>query len=545
MPSFALCFTFIFFGPVELTAFNQASLAFDVYDITGIMAVAMLMAFVAMTLVLALFRGTVFNYLVTAVFALLVCGYLQGNVLNGQMGALTGESIAWASQKQEMLLNFGLWLLVSLTLYFVLYLSKKNWRRLVLFGSALLVVMQAAALVTIYAGADREHKPYLSDKGLNEFGSEKNTIVFLVDMLDYQYIEGILEENPTFFDRLDGFTLYTNATSEFPRTLPAANFMMTGYSQDAWQVSREEYLNNSWSESGERVLSRLSDASYRIGIYSDMGSLFSGEEAAKEYVHNWADGKHVLNPISLVKTLTGLSVYRYAPVVVKPFFLVYTDNVNYAAIRHNGEKADDVIYSIDETEYAPEIENFCIGEETAQFKFIHFIGSHAPYTLKADGTRGNTPTSAVEQTMGSFEIIIRILGRMKELGIYEDSTVVISADHGFSQYTHDTPLKEAVRIGMFYKPAGKSKEPLVYSKASVSLANIPATILKSADQDYADYGTPLDEVAEDTDLPRICYNIVLTEEKETELNIYKVCGDASDFANWTLIEQKKVLYRFY
>lgn len=63
---------------------------------------------------------------------------------------------------------------------------------------------------------------------METYSPEKNTIIFLLDRLDYDYMEQVLETDPDFFAPLDGFTSFTNATSEYARTKPAANFMFTG-----------------------------------------------------------------------------------------------------------------------------------------------------------------------------------------------------------------------------------------------------------------------------------------------------------------------------
>lgn len=83
--------------------------------------------------------------------------------------------------------------------------------------------MQAVPLVTIYinAGSAEDSKEYyLSTEYMETYSPEKNTIVFLLDRLDYDYMEQVLETDPDFFAPLDGFTSFTNATSEYARTKP-------------------------------------------------------------------------------------------------------------------------------------------------------------------------------------------------------------------------------------------------------------------------------------------------------------------------------------
>ncbi len=148
---FSLCFTFLFFGPMEITAYAQASLVFNMKMALPVMAVFTVAVCAAVALVLSLLHGKIFNYILTALFSLLVCGYLQGNFLNGkQLGALTGDAIKWESRKGLMVRDLLVWLLVFLVPFVILYFSKKVWKKTLIYVSAALVVMQSVAFVTLF-----------------------------------------------------------------------------------------------------------------------------------------------------------------------------------------------------------------------------------------------------------------------------------------------------------------------------------------------------------------------------------------------------------
>lgn len=198
---------------------------------------------------------------------------------------------------------------------------------------------------------------------------------------------------------------------------------------------------------------------------------------------------------------------------MKPFFWTYTDAVNKGAV------VRDDMYEIDETIYAQKTESFHLEAKNNQFKFYHFNGSHAPYILKEDGTKvkGDERTSVVEQTKGSFNILYQALQKMKEQGIYKDATIIITADHG-DPVDDAKPVQKATRIGLFYKPSGSEGTPLQYSKAPVSLKNLPATFLKSVGADYSKYGRALDEVGEDEVITRHYYKTIRPPEGRTRKN---------------------------
>ena len=145
---------------------------------------------------------------------------------------------------------------------------------------------------------------------------------------------------------------------------------------------------------------------------------------------------------------------------------------------------------------------------------------------------------------GSFRILYKLFDQLKAEGIYEDSAILILADHGSAVSDHE-PVTKATTIGLFYKPAGAAGTPLQYSDAPVSHKNIPATIMKAAGAEYAASGTPLDEVAEDAQIVRHFYKSVMVGEHESEVYVYDIIGDAKVFENWKVSHTFKAEYYFY
>ncbi len=73
-------------------------------------------------------------------------------------------------------------------------------------------------------------------------------------------------------------------------------------------------------------------------------------------------------------------------------------------------------------------------------------GSHPPYTIAAKGQYSDARTSAEEQTEGCLRIVSEMLERLKDLGLYEDAAIILTADHGVSPVDR-IPLDRAVQIG--------------------------------------------------------------------------------------------------
>ena len=186
--------------------------------------------------------------------------------------------------------------------------------------------MQSVPCIAIFGGAYNNTMAanlgeyWLSTEGLCEYSTEDNVLVFVLDRLDYDYIEEVLAYDASFFDPLDGFIGYTDAISTYARTLPALNHILTGYEEEAYKIPTEEYFAKSWTANGKNILRDLSRQGYDIGIYTKISSMFGNGAFAEEYVANVVREEKVYDYPLLLKKLLYFSAYRYLPIACKPFF---------------------------------------------------------------------------------------------------------------------------------------------------------------------------------------------------------------------------------
>lgn len=542
----AFAFTIVFFGPLEMVAFSGDSLPFGYWDVFWLLLGAMVAVTAIFAPLLALLRGRIFNYSICVTAAVVLGGYVQAMVLNGGLGLLTGDGIDWSSHMGSALWGLLLWAMVLIALLLGMYLNRSLWSKVLKAVCLVLVFMQLVPAVAILCGvydtdkASVSERYYLSDEGFYEFSPEENVLVFVLDRLDYDYLEQALARDPDFLEGLEGFTAYTNAISGFARTRPALTHMLTGAAETAFQVSAEDYFSQSWEQDGRNLLRDLQQEGFRTALYANIRNLFSKPAQMEDYVENLGDSFGDLNSMTVLKKLMQLSAYRYAPIALKPVFWADTNYYNEGMRKATARSA----YQFNDALYAAGFENSTAQKADKCFKLYHFFGPHAPYTMLADGTAGEKPTTVTEQTIGSFANLIKIFNKMKELGIYDNATIVITGDHG-AAVSDLKPLQKATRVGLFYKRAGASG-PLKYSDAPVTTDQVAATVIKAAGGDHSAYGPALDEVAEDAKITRVYYKTVCDPEtyRETELCVYHVTGDAADFANWELVEQVPIPYSY-
>lgn len=539
--SAALFFTFFFFGPVETVMANSASFQFGALSaVAPIMGLFALLCTAAAAALIALCRGRLYGALQAVCLGLALCLYVQGAFLNGGIPTLSGDDADWSAWTARMIANGAVWLALLIA-PFALLRFREIWRYAAVVLPVTLFAMQLAGLAGTMAThpVDRNIQTgFLTSDGLCDYSGKGDVLVFMLDRLDYCFIEAVEEKQPGFFDRLDGFTCYDNAISQFAHTRPGMNFMLTGYDATLFRESADDFFFHSWDDGERHILKDMKAAGFDIRLYGDIRSLLGRNyESFTPWISNIDTSRGSISAPLMVKRMAIMNAYRDFPTAVKQYFFCTTEDCNRVFRRGVG-------YDPDETVYDARMSGMTADGGARCFRFYEFNGSHEPYRLRSDGSKSPFRTDATSQTMGCFEILLRTFDRLKQSGAYRDTAIIITADHGYMHGDY-SPLEQPARIGLFYKPAGAEGAPLARSYAPVSLRNVPATIAKAAGLDYAAYGTPLDETPDDTGIVRdYCRTIAVAGDRweDARALYYDVLYDAADPDSWILRHTEDIEY---
>ena len=180
--------------------------------------------------------------------------------------------------------------------------------------------------------------------------------------------------------------------------------------------------------------------------------------------------------------------------------------------------------------------------------FFYLHGSHSPFNLNENAERVETSTS-LQQTLGSFKIIDEYISQLKKLGVYDNTTIIISGDHGFP-YTDTDPLfdymEEGTRTCIFVKPKNSRSDKLSIKHTPASVNDIIPTIIKDANiKTKHNYGKSLFEIDENETRSRIYYHSRISGNSKLILDKYKITGDAADVKNWKLLKSINTKQSWY
>lgn len=530
-------FTFIVFGPYELYYSNTTSFdsVFSFGELWWIMAIIGVCYVLFLSPTIALLKGKIYDYVMSIFFWCSICGYLQGNFLNGKMNILDGLNVAWNEMSQKTLLNLIVWFVLLILIFLVLYMSRTWWRNVIISLSGMVVFMQVVALVfmIITIPTSQNNDKYLSTENIYELSEKDNIIIFVLDRFDKKVYDDIEKKEASFFERFGGFTSYENVTSLYSYTFPAIPYLLTGqgFLLEQWYT---EYENEAYANS--EYLKELQFADYEVEAYTN-ASLISS--TASNVISNLRIEKKDVSHLGIAKGMLNLSAYRYAPMVLKPTFWCYTGDLQNMALENEKTAA----YSLaDDTFHRNLIQTgLHLQNEHNNYKFYHLVGAHPPYTLDEYGYSTGVTTQQTEQAKGSIRIVCDYLDQMKKLGIYKNATIIITADHGYDDKPSDGYLGEPNTPIFFFKAAGVDESmPYRVDNTPISQADIFATILSIIGSDVQ---IPVDktltesnvifDIPEDSDRIRNFYNVRNYDGNSFySLLEYNVQYDANDFNNW-------------
>lgn len=260
---------------------------------------------------------------------------------------------------------------------------------------------------------------YLSGREQFVVSKNKNIITIILDAADNTYVRSLLKNNPGAFRGFEDFTLYDNTCSVFDSTFQSVTQIYSGIlSRPIGKVS--DWNDEAWSsKTANEFYRRFHKAGYKMNIYADAN----------------------LDPRQLIGKLDNLEVSSDPP-----------DGRDFYHLNHTFRQ------QIGTMDYADNDYNY--------FTVQHIWGAHTP-----------TDMDTFDQQMEYLLTIVReYMDKLKSLGVYDDATIIVMADHGshdLANYPDSTPM-------FMIKEPHRSSEEMKISSAPIYFADLMSTYLVNA-----------------------------------------------------------------
>lgn len=486
------------------------------------------------------------RYYIALLFGVGLVLWIEGNLLVADYGTLDGGDIDWTIEAWRNPYEIALWILVPLGSI----AAARHVAPIAPFASAAFLTLQAIFFMTSTLGADAHAQWHGPSDSMFDLSRTKNVIHIVLDGFQSDTFDDILRDDRERLDRsFTGAVFFADHAGAFPTTIASIPAMLTGdtsyrNARPLQSHFRERFEGGSLFKSLRAVGYRVDnvtgwqyDNSSETHLYSIPRPYVSYREYARFAAWELAD----------------LSLFRHAPHVLRAW--IFNDQKwrlqqvfgppDTSARRYHSGNAAAIL-----DEFAKRLTPAMDGP---LYKFIHVGIPHLPVVLNAScefigAVRSPDRAEYGGQARCAVTKVVEILDRLKKLGLYDSSLIVITSDHGIGhtspRFTHD----RQVPSGALSRMAGKalallivkppnSSGPVRISYAPSTISDVPATVMDILGSRHNLPGEPALKLAENAPRTRTYAHYDWegwTTPYFDALDVMEINGRVLDGNSWSL-----------
>jgi hypothetical protein len=465
------------------------------------------MSLLAIGCVFALISERAARMYAAAVFAVGVLLWGQGNLWNADYGVLAGQDLDLASNAWRApyeLVGWAAALLASVVFF-------QPISRLAPFASLVFLAVQTAAIAASGGESDAAQRARWVEPpaAIYQFSATQNVIHVVLDEFQADVFNDIFLQDRAALDRqFAGFQYFSDHAGSFPTTSFSMPAMLAGQEYRN-QSPAPEFVREAFKRSS--IFEKVSQAGYDVDATSivpiDSFEQWLGPEATP----NWKGARfRIRKPFVSredyrevsARQLLELSLFRHVPHAGKAFSLerpqtfyrpIWMDRTESPAQVRRHEASNSVAF----------LEQFTglmtTGRDRPVYKLLHVGVPHRPIVVDREcrfiGLTGMSKESYTAQSRCAIKLVAALLDRVRALGIYDSSLIIVSSDHGtnfqpagFSGRSESLSLipgpstvrlpdiASTARAVMLIKRPNRTG-PVTISEAPTSHVDLPSTIL--------------------------------------------------------------------
>lgn len=367
-----------------------------------------------------------------------VIAYVHGMFLVGNLPPLDGTTFQWSDYRMEMLISVIVCAVIAVVfLVLTRLLHMKKMRKVIAGLSLFFTAILAVTMITVGITNDGfQKKPLMAVTKNYEFqmSSDTNMVIFLMDAFDSKAFRQLMDgEDPEYADTLEDFTYYPNTVGAYSFTEHSIPYILTGQ----WFENKEPFSDyTARAMAASPLLNKLKSENYRIGMYEE--DLRCTEDQAAEFENVEKTTLRFTGFSAIAKEELKLVWFKYAPYPLKQ--LVHVDMSRFSTIVEPNSNSE--LYHYFNWDFYPDAKDAKITTVSDKvFKFIHIEGAHVPLRYDKDVNIIGSDNGSYDQSIqASMTILKQYLDDLKEAGVYDNTAIVVMADHGYWTYWDDKLL---------------------------------------------------------------------------------------------------------
>lgn len=482
----AAAFFFAIVLPVSSFLANQDAFSYTLQDLLPSAAVSFAILFATLLLVLFASVPCFSLLLVLMVQGFLVYEYCETGILAADFPELTGSADFFQKIPRQLadaaflfVVMFGFPLLEK---WIRPYLHWISLGFLVMVSASMFDVKVADRAAQEAKGSNRFIHPADDVVESCVFSKQRNVLFFVLDAIDVKVSSDALEQNPQWEESLPGFIVCTNNVGMYPLTSYGVAGILTGryapsdiYGSDyPMEAIGSNAFYRAYAESGFPVFA------VQAGLGLGWSNAISN---AVEEARQTAPGTTAQPPSSrrmsaqMAWNLREIVWFRAIPFLEKGEFLG-----NRTAFWSSGLKSS---YRAENTLFDKLRTVPVLPDAPCVLQFHHTIGGHIPFIRDRNGNlktgRTDDMDGYLEQSCYAIGETVRFLSDLDARGLYDNSLIVILADHGLT-FQHFQDVERSTHPMLWVKPP-HSRAPLSRTAIPTSHSRIHALALASLHAD--------------------------------------------------------------
>lgn len=530
------CFSFFAYAPLQLYLANRNEFWFNASAMVGPIAVCTITVILILFAAGMLLKQKKHRYFYGALFlGLGVAIFVQGDYINLNLGVLNGAEIIWSEYLVRFVVNAIVWGAIILASVILAKKAGRKFMQPACIAASVILLLQLVTLFVLGLSGEKKHdsSDYVwTTKNIFTLSEEENVVVFLMDMFDSRYVEELIDQNDPVLDRYDNFVFYRNHTGSYSATqYSLGSLFINDYIDNSYPTFRATI--DSKYNSKTNIFPSLAKNGVSLDIYCPLTPAIPSELCEANTAGELS--KYIINDqMGFTKTLYKLCASKFAPDFVKPY--VWMDSSAFDTYKN--AVGDNDVYSYDNIVLHQLFQGQQIVKDDKQhFKFIYGQGVHYPYT-NDENFNPISDSHSHEDAIGAAKSVLKLctqyIDMMKEAGVYDNTTIIIMADHG---YYWDGVLTNPL---MMIKPCN-SQKPFEISDAPTSHINFQGTVASVFGyNDDGRYGVSISNISK-TDTPeRLFYQYNLQEGAvgdKFRLIEYRIAPEGNDRKMFSLTDR--------
>lgn len=418
------------------------------------------------TVKLLFYKNSSFLFVIS-LFSLL-CYIFYNFIFKLDFGLLSELSF----QKDYLITQKNLWIYIKdfLIIFLIIYLekylllNKKNIINILVYSICIyfsLSIILQSKKAFIESNYKKLSVNVNSEKNIphNIFSTNnKNVLYIMSDMMNGNYLERYLLENPEAKDELKGFIWYKDTLSIASATINSLPSMLAGPAFTPEEFNKQnkkykEYVIEGVTEYWKNII----DSNYSVQNITEWNVLNVQSELTdigydnsqyivndqRDYVSLYCNKHNIVqnNSNSKTKLIQMLPIFQTTPILLKKY--IYDNGLwNDTRLQINARRE----FSLVGLSCFDLFEDLSIAEETNQNRFLYILSSltHDSFGINKNGNLISKKNELYDDDLPYYSAkkfldeLRKIISWLKTNNIYNNTMIIICSDHG--NYAKDNPL---------------------------------------------------------------------------------------------------------